>query len=363
MGIHMKKRIAVFLAVWIAVLALGAVSVAAECTEEQQSGDRMVFSADEELVSDEVEGDLLAFALSLHVKGTVKGSIRAAATELQLDGKTERNVTVAGQTVETGEHFSAHDVAIAGSQVLFMGECENLSVYGSTVIIGGTVTGKLTCDASTVILLESASFQNADISAQHEPVVAKNATDTDYKAYKDSDFAERVRFTKQRSEFVNTLVTLPFTAAGTVLLALLLQLLLKKSSDRLSVQFRERPAPFLLKGLAGLFVVPLVSIFLLASAVAAAVGAVALILWVLLCAISTAFAAVLLGRLWLAKQNPYLSSALIAIAISVLSVLPFIGSLVSFFCLLLTFGAAMTVLFRKKQQPQDIPLNDMDFRV
>lgn len=360
---NMKKRIAVFLLALVSVLLLGVLPVLADGNASEQSGDKLLFSADRESVAREVDGDLLALTNELTVKGAVNGSIRAAAMSMYLNGAVKRNVTVAGQIVEAGENFSARDVVIAGSQVLYTGTCENLSLYGTTVIIGGTVTGKLICNADTVILLESASFQTADISSQHEPVVAKNATDPNYQPYKASAFSERVRFTKLRSEFMDTLMTLPFAAAGTVLLAMFLQLLLKKSSDQLSVQFHERPAPLLLKGLGGLFLLFIAAVFLLASMVATALGLAALLIFILLALVSAAFTAVLLGRLFLAKLNPYLSSALIALAVSVLSVLPFVGSLVQFFCLLVTFGAAWTALFRKKQPPQDIPLGDADFRV
>lgn len=347
----------------LTVLLLAAVLVFPAVAETADAGeDLLVFDADNKIVTERVEGDLLALSNALIVQGEVQGSIRAFAAEIKLQSAVHRNVTVAGGIIESSEDFSANDVVIAGGQVVFRGECETLSIYGETVIIGGTVHGELVCSAKQVILLESADFVSANIVSSSEPVVKKQEADLDYKPLAGSAFADRVTFEKTQSELVSDLIELPFTLLTGVVLALVIALLFGRVADRVSLRFHARPVPFCLKGFAAVVLVPLAAIFLILPVVTVPVSGALLLVYLLFWLVSKALTAAILGRLWLARWNPYLSAALIAAVIAVLSVIPIVGGLITFFCGMVSFGTAVSLLMTRQEEKQDIPA-DMDFRV
>lgn len=359
---YRKPFFAALIVVLLATVLL--LPVAAETTD--MGGDQLIFDVEEVKITDGVDGDLLAFAVGLTVQGEVQGSIRAFASEVLMDSKVHRNVTVGGSIVECGDDFSASAVVLAGGQILFTGECDTLSITGDTVYIGGTVHGELVCDANRIILLEGAEFASAKLTASSEPVVAKSETDTDYRPLSEFALSDRVKFEKTESQIVSELLELPFSVIGAVALALLVSLLFGRAVDRAVPRFRAHPVPFCLKGLAALFVIPFAAIFLLLmlpSVTLPISGALALIFF-LLWLVSDALTASILGRVLLKRWNPYAASAFVAAIIAVVSVIPFVAGLVSFFCMLVSFGFTVSMLFTRKEAPQDLPMElDMDFRV
>lgn len=324
-------------------------------------GDLMLFDS-EATVNDAVGGDLLAFAAELTVRGEVQGSIRAFASIMTLEGTVRRNVTVAAGSVECNESFSAGDVILLGDSVAFYGECDTLSITGGTVVIGGTVHGALKCSANEIILLESASFQTAQMTASSEPVVAASVNDRSGRALSDSAFADRVSFQKTESQLVRDLRSLPFTALMSVVLALVISFLFGRTADRLTLRFRTRPVPFCVKGLAALVLTPIAMILLVLPLVTLPVSGALLLVYLLLWLVADALTAAVLGRLWLSRRNPHLSTALIAAILAVLSVIPYIGGLISFFCLLVGFGSAVSLLLTRQEPQQNVP-SEMDFTV
>lgn len=348
----MKKRFLTLAVSAVILLAFGCLLVSAETTQAQD-GDLLIAEAGDVTVADTVTGDVLGVAYSMTVEGHVQGSIRAAAIEMVLKGGVERNVTVAAMVLQTAEELVAEDVYIFASEAQIYGTFESLTVYGSTVIIGGTVTGELVCEADTVIILEGASFGSARIVSQNEPVVAKDATLKEFSYLSESAYAETVTFEKETSDLIIELQSLLFTIPASVLLALCLAFLTKKISGKVSVELNRKPFAFLLKGFGWLIALPLAALFLCASYVTIYVGGVLALVAVLLFAISKAFAAVILGRLWMSGQSSYVSASVFAAAITVLSVVPYLGGVISFCCMLVTFGALQSLVFdRRKQETQ-----------
>lgn len=359
----MKRYGKLLFAALIAVLLTAALLLPAFAAEEtEEDGGDLLLAEDQAIVRDAVGGDLLAFATELTVRGDVQGSIRAFAAELLLDGVVNRNVTVAGMTVECGESFHAKDVKIAGNQIVFYGECDTLSVFGTTVYIGGTVHGEIICEAGQVVLLEGASFASAKITSSSEPVVAKRMSDTSFAPLAGSAFDESVKFVKTRSAFVQNLVDLPITLLGAAVLALVVALVCSRISERASRIFRSRPVPFCLKGLAAMILIPVFAILLLLPLITWPISVSLLLVYFVLVLVADALTAVVLSRLLLARWNPYLSAVFLSAVLAILSVIPYIGGLVSFFSMTVAFGTVVSlVLTRRESIVSERP--EMDFRV
>ena len=358
----MKRMRKSLFAVLIVLLLAAVLLLPALAEQEELAGDLLVVESEETIISDRVNGDLLGFAVGITVNGEVQGSIRAVATTLEMNNVVHRNVTVAGGSIVCGEEFSAYYVAAAAGEVIFRGECDTLSITASRVVIAGTVHGEIQCAADTVIILESASFASAHFVGASEPVVVKSENDSSYQSLGSSSFADVVTFEQTQSEFVRKLIDLPFTLFSGIGLALAVSLVLGRVAERLSLRFRGSPVPFCLKGFGGLVLVLIASIFLLMMVFTTMIGVVMLLAYVLIWLVAKAFTAALLGRLLFTRWNPHLSTCLVAAVIALTSVIPVVSGLVTFFCLLVAFGSAVSLLFTKQEPVQNVPL-DMDFRV
>ena len=357
------KRFAKLFLIGLAVLLLSAVTllpVLAE-TETVDGGDVLAFD-DEVKITDGVGGDLLSLAMKLTVRGEVQGSIRACANEMLLEGIVNRNVTVVGTKVECGKQFAANDVKIVGDQVVFLGTCDTLSVYGGTVYIGGTVRGKIVCEAGQVVFLEGAEITSAEITSSSEPLVAGGLIDPSYEPLKGSAFEDAVKFTKTPSAFVTSLVNLPLTLLVAVVLALAVALVCKRLPECAPRNFKAHPVSFCIRGFAAMVLIPLAAILLLLPMVTWPISVTLLLLYVVLLLLADAIAAVVLSRAWMGGRNSYLSAALVAAIIAVLSILPFVGWLVNLFSMTVGFGTVVSLLL-KRREPMEESRPEMDFRV
>lgn len=359
----MKTRAKRILICLTAVLLLGALCgmlVSAE-TKEVHDGDLMVMETDRAVIDQTVEGDLLGAATEMVVSGHVKGSIRVAAMSLSLSGMVERNVTVAAMELKTEKTLVAEDVVILSSTAEIYGSFESLTVYAEQVVIGGTVTGELVCEADQIVILEGASFGKATFVSPNEPVVVKGLSSRDSTRLSKSAYADKAVFEQTPGDFLIYLMSLIYTVPAAILLALLMAWALKKKTGDLSLCLHSRPAPFMLKGFALLFGLPMAALFLLAMPFTMSIGGVMLLLMMLVGVGAEAITACVLGRLFLPAKSPYLSASIFAAGLCVVSSLPYAGMFVTMAEMAIAFGCLAALLFsRKKNEPQG---DGVDFRL
>ncbi len=356
------KRYGKALSLLLAILLLTALTLLpASAAENREVGEDSYRSGMSLTVDDTVTGDLLAFAVEMDVRGEVRGSIRALASDLLLQGTVDRNVTVAGASVECADTFSANDVLIAGETVVFDGVCRNLQIEAGTVYIAGTVTGELSCEAERVVLLDGAEFASARILSPSEPVVA-SSLDANTRPLAGSAFEERVTFEKQPGALLSSLMALPVSLLSGIVLTLLCALLFAKRSDRIAGMLRARPFGFCLRGLAPLLLLPIVGVLLLMPLVTMPISVVLLLAYFLAIAVSKAVTSLLLARVLLPRWNAIPASLLLSAGLSVLSVIPVLGTLSSLLCALITFAVLLEVV-HPRREPVVLQTPDMDFRV
>ena len=357
-----SKRILVFMSSLLVLGVLCGTFAFAESTDAKvHQGDLTILEPENATIDQTVEGDLLGAAMEMSVSGHVTGSIRVAAMTLILSGRTDRNVTVAAMELKVEETAVAQDVVLAVGTAYIYGTFENLTVYGQNVVIAGTVTGKLVCEADQIIILEGASFTDARFISQNEPVVAKTLSSDSATPLSKSEFAANSVFEESTSDWMMALLSLVYTVPAAILLALLLAWVLNKKTADLSLRLRERKASFVLRGFGLLFGLPLAALFLMASAYTMAIGGVLLLVVLLVAIVAEAVTACLLGRIFLPSKSPYLTAAIFAAGLCVLSALPYVGSVVTFAEMAIAFGCLGSLLFtRKKNQPQG---DGVDFRL
>lgn len=359
----LKKRTKRLLTVFIAALLTGVLCGlwASADTKEVHDGDLMVVEAEKATVDQTVEGDLLGAATEMVVSGHVKGSIRVAAMSLSLSGKVERNVTVAAMELKTAKTLNAEDVVILASMAEIYGSFESLTVYADRVVIGGTVTGELICEAEQIVILEGASFHSAKFISPNEPMVVKGISSGDSVRLSKSVYADKSVFEQTPSDFLLYVMSLLYAIPASILLALLMAWLLQKKTGGLSLCLRSRPVPFMLKGLALLFGLPMAALFLLAMPFTMSIGGVILLLMLLVGIAAEAVTACMLGRMFLPAKSPYLSASVFAAGLCLISSLPYAGMVVTAVEMAIAFGSLFTLLFsRGKNAPQG---DGVDFRL
>lgn len=357
------KRYGKAISCLLAVLLLTVVTVLpASAASDAEVGEDSYLFSDSLKVEDTVTGDLLAFAMELDVRGAVRGSIRAFASALRLQGEVGRNVTVAGLTVQCDETFSANDVMIAGETVVFDGVCRDLRIEADTVYLAGKVTGELYCEADKVVLIDGAEFDSARILSPSEPVVAASLTDSGERSLAGSAFEGRVAFEKQNGPIVNTLLSLAFSLLSGLALTLFCALLFAKRSDRVAGMLKAHPFAFCLRGFAPLLLIPFAAILLLLLGYTMSVGAVLLLAYFLVIAASKAVTALLLARVLLSRWSAIPASLLLSAGISVLGVIPVLGTLSSLLCALIALAALLEVV-HPRREPIVLKNPEMDFRV
>lgn len=354
-----KRILICLLAVMMLASLCGLLAVAD--TKEAHDGDLIVLEPEKSVIDQAVEGDLLGAATEMAVSGHVKGSIRVAAMSLSLSGTVERNVTVAAMELKTQETLVAEDVVILASTAEIYGSFESLTVYGQQVVIGGTVTGELICEADQIVILEGASFENAKFISQNEPVVVKGLSSRETTRLSQSGFADQSVFEQTPSDLMLLLMSLLYSIPASILLALLLAWVLKRKTAELSLRLRSRPAPFMLKGFALLFGLPLAALFLMAMTFTVSMGGVMLLLMLLVAVAAEAITACILGRIFMPGKSQYLSAAIVAAGLCVLSSLPYAGMFVTMLELMVAFGSLFSLLFSQgRNEPQG---DGVDFRL
>ncbi len=357
------KRFGKAISCLLAVLLLTAVLAlpASAASDAEVGEDRYLFS-DSLKVENTVTGDLLAFALEMDVRGTVLGSIRAFASDLRLQGEVGRNVTVAGLTVQCDGAFSANDVMIAGETVVFAGVCRDLRVEADTVYLAGKVTGEFYCEADRVVLIDGAEFGSAQILSPSEPVVASSLSDSTGRPLAGSAYEGRVAFEKQPGPVVDVLQSLAVSLLSGLVLTLFCALLFAKRSDRVAGMLKARPVAFLLRGFGPLLLLPFAGVVLLLLGYTMSVGAVLLLAYILVLAASKAVTALLLARVLLPRWNAIPASLLLSAGLSVLGVIPVLGTVSSLLCALIALGVLIE-LVRPRREPIVLQNPEMDFRV
>ena len=74
---------------------------------------------------------------------SIGGSIRAAGATIIIDSNVERNITVAGASVDIKSGTKAKGIYISSGDVNFEGEAEDLMINGNVVTINGIVTNNV----------------------------------------------------------------------------------------------------------------------------------------------------------------------------------------------------------------------------
>ena len=279
------------------------------------------------------ESDYLFIAgNSLNISNYSVKDIFAAGRAINITGTGVRNIYASAQTINIDS--DATTVYVSGDDVTLKGVYDYVSVAANKVKIEGEITGKLTIN-------ESAKVEYVGESKAKEVETYKDEVDINKENIVAGFFALIVaRIVAKVLSFINILI-----------IGILFIAIFKKASDK--VKKMPGSAGFIFgkfgKGLVMLILVPIVSFILLFTVIASSLGVVGFALYGLALYLSRFFAAYYIGTHVFENMNVYLAYFLSLFILTLLSIIPVVGWLLSLFMLGLGIGVIFETIKTEKK--------------
>lgn len=280
------------------------------------------------------EGDILAFGNEINIKSKeVNGSIRSAGATLNILANSVRNITAAGGTVTVIEGTTAKGVYIAGGTIDFLGNAEDLYIAGDVVTINGTITGDVKVECSQLIIGQNAKIDGKiNVKSEKEPEILGDID------------ASKVNFEQINTSNEKSIKS-SFSLGGiilkiisSILLALLLVLIGRRDLEKTTVNLMMKPwLPFVI-GFCTLVVLPIASILTFITIVGIPIGVISLIIYGIIIYVSPIVASVVIGKIFMKNINLFLSSIASVVVLRLLLLIPYLGGILRFICMLLALG-------------------------
>lgn len=323
---------------------------------QQRIDDNLYVAAGTATVGGQVSGDLFAVGGTLSITGSVGDDAVLMGGTIQLLGPVGGDVRVTGGTISANDIIGG-DLVVAGGTIHLLTDAiveGDLIVAGGQIIIDGTVLGSVQMVGGELAIN---GMVGGDVSARADKEVilgssAKIGGTLSYTATKKGASGTH------RAVFPGAMFAIMTVVTGMKMLAFLgLGVLLIWIWRRQTLELLSEAAgsfwPSLGRGFAYAILVPIAAIMLLVSFVGSLAGVVMLLIYIIAWIFASVLAGMLLGA-WLAKvfaKRPTLRlgwwSGLGGIVLlSVLSLIPFVGWILSKVLALMMFGVLAHMVHR-----------------
>lgn len=307
------------------------------------AGDLYCFGQNVDASNAQIDASAILAGQTVTVNGTrLGGSLRAAGYQISAENTVvDVNATLAAYGIHLGSQFSARAVYAAAQNVTFAGTCQTLGVSAQSVVISGTISGDVNITAGTVTVTDTAVISgNLNVTAKDAPSVASGAS------------VANINFTESETEETGHQLAAAATAVGVlaklgsllmmlpgrILLAVLYYFIIRKSLDEAADMIQTRPAAMPISGLVALICVPVLAIILMFTYVGVPLGMLLACLYALALAFAVSFAGCMLGRCVFSKLHTLLAYLIGVSALSLIKLIPVVGGVVTFACMLYTLG-------------------------
>ncbi|HXX46378.1 MAG TPA: zf-HC2 domain-containing protein [Candidatus Acidoferrales bacterium] len=325
----------------------------------------LVVAADRTRIDGDVDGDLIVFSYSVTVNGHVKGDVLGLTDKLTLNGIVDGNVRVATDSIaingSVGKNITAwqdqfdldEKAKVGGSLTLLAGNADldgqiggDLTVLARVVDLNGLLSGSALIRSQRLVVGPQAEIQGkTKFSGWHPPEVAQGAKlsspiDVSIKG-PGPDYASGRYYWHQ------TLFWGASFIFGLVLLLVAPQFFFDV------VQCSKRVGPALGLGTLFLLATPIAAVIVCATIVGAAVGVIAVLLWLIGVYSAQIFTASWLGEKLLggaAGASHAIGRMALGLAIiRALTMLPYAGPIVGFCVTIWGLGAIVLTIHRRMQ--------------
>lgn len=280
------------------------------------------------------DGDILAFGNEITINSKeVKGSIRGAGRYLNIMANSVSNITVAGQSIKILDGTVAKGVYIAGETINFLGTAEDLYVAGERVIINGTITGDVKVECSQLIIGQNAKIDGEiNVKGEKEPEVLGDIDASKVKF-------EQINNSNEKSIKSNfSFGSIVIKIISSILLALLLVLICRRDLEKTAVGLVKKPWLPLVIGFCTLIVLPIAAILTFITIVGIPIGIISLTIYGIIIYLSPIVTSIVIGKIFMKNINLFLSSIASVVVLRLLLLVPYLGGILRFICMLLVLG-------------------------
>lgn len=366
----MKKLKNFIITVFLVIILSISTTCIADTNETQEDVTATPYVADSsESTTAVVEDDLYLYGNDINMNQAVDGNVYIFGKNVTISGEIDGNLFICANNVSFSEQsYISSSIYIVADKIDFNTSTNSLYVVSNELNIPEghgpfrdlyAITNKLTLFGSVGrnaylsvkdFIISSDSSQGSIAGkltylSQNELEFPSGAISGDINYIKTSSSSNAGTTI---SSIIINIVNSIFAAS---LVYLLYRFFLEKSLEKASSCLSNKFGKVFLSGLVALIAIPILSVILIAAQVGASAGLLLLMLYIFMIGISPyIFASILARRIYNNKKFSkmpleYLLAILIAVVISALKMIPFVGIVVTIFISILGFGIIIYNLF------------------
>jgi hypothetical protein len=303
-----------------------------------------------------IAGDEILFGGSVRSRARVGGDLRAAAGSVSVEEPVVGDLTATGYTVHDSGRAGGSVFIIAANATLSDGAGGPVTIYANNIALAGDFATDVTIVASgRVSLAASTTIVGAlTYEAPEEATIPASASILGGVHYRNASYLPDVG-TSRLLSFISVGFFLFVRVLGALILAGLLAGLFPRLAENIVERsVALRPSRVILTALLGfaVFVVtPILSVLLAITFVGMGLAFLAMIFYALIVALSLLYAGVLLGSLFARRflhreEVLWHDGVLGMLALSLITLIPYVGLLISFLCTIFSTGILITIFFQ-----------------
>ena len=252
-----------------------------------------------------------------------------AGNNVTINNVNARSIYAAGSVVAI--KANAKTVYVGGASVTLDGEYENLIVDAEDFTFNGKVTGTLTINEKAKQTIKDGSS------------IVKTET------YKDAEVDSKVNIKPEAlfmANIVAKIISKLMHMVSIIVLGMLFILLFKKTTAKLDKAKADAGYVFAKFGFGvlALIIVPVVGLILLITGLFTAIGVTAITVYCLAIYLSEIVGTYYIGKKIFKNMNKYLAFLVASLIVSAISLVPFVGGLLSFFMLCMSLGLIIDLI-------------------
>lgn len=302
-------------------------------------------------LNSDIEGIGFSFGDNININSQLEYLI-TAGNNINVRGTVTKDVIIAGNVINLYEDSNiGRDVIIGANEVNIYGKIgRNVKIYASTINFKNTkIAGKVELNATNI---------NIDKNTIINGTLKHN---TDAKVDNQSDHIGKITTYENENHkitFADQILNKAISYTSMLMIFLVLALLAPKVFEKLNNQLNsfEATTPFkwFVLGFFSLILAPFIVLLLFSSVIGVYLGILLLVLFIIAICLVNIFISYIIGRLVLQKllkkdDNILISGFIGMIILYIISLIPYINTIVAFISLFVGLGIILSLLKPKKQ--------------
>lgn len=303
-----------------------------------------------------VQGDGLLLAGSISSRSSVAGDVRAIGGKIDIEGPVSGDLVALGFSVRESGRVFGNAFIIAADVIFSQGVAGPVTIYGNNVSLVGDFGGDVTVVATGRLSIGEYTKIRGTLSyeAPEAAYIPASATIVDGVEYTSASYLPDIG-TSRVLALVNLGFFLIVRIFGALILTGLLAGLFPKLAEAvIACAYEARPRNVLFTALLGfgiLAAVPVLIILLTLTFVGMGLALLLFLVYALLVLLALLYAGILLGgvlvrRLIKREKMRWHDGVLGMLALSLISLVPYLGPLVVMFLAIFSMGALLQIFYR-----------------